>query len=84
MTLSNKFPTKDEIGESIGLCLKYKELRDKFAGIKEELEELGYERVEVLKNAFRLVKKNSSSSLTVNTEKESTGNQLVQFIFFLT
>ena len=78
LKLANKRPTKDEIGESIGICLKHKLLRDKFAGINEELEKLGYERMEVLKNAFRFVKKKSSSKalISADTEQESE-NKLV-------
>ena len=56
MVLLNKTPTKEEIGFSIGLCLNHKYLRDKFFGINEELEKLGYKRCEVLNNALRLCK----------------------------
>ena len=49
MALLNKEPSKDEIGKSIGECLKYENLKDKFIGIKDELaDELGFGRIEVL------------------------------------
>ena len=47
MALLNKNPSKEEIGKSIGECLKYENLRDKFVGIKDELAELGFGRIEV-------------------------------------
>ena len=48
MALLNKDPTKEEIGKSIGECLMYENLKDKFVGIKDELAELGFGRIEVL------------------------------------
>ena len=48
MTLGNKNPSKEEIGKSIGECLMYENLKDKFVGIKDELAELGFGRIEVL------------------------------------
>ena len=47
MALHNKTPSKEEIGKSIGECLMYENLKDKFVGIKDELAELGFGRIEV-------------------------------------
>ena len=47
MALLNKTPTKEEIGKSIVECLMYENLKDKFVGIKDELAELGFGRIEV-------------------------------------
>ena len=47
MALANKNPSEEEIGKSIGECLMYENLRDKFVGIKDELAELGFGRIEV-------------------------------------
>ena len=47
MALNNKDPSKEEIGKSIGECLMYENLKDKFVGIKDELAELGFGRIEV-------------------------------------
>ena len=47
MALQNKNPSKEEIGKSIGECLMYENLRDKFVVIKDELAELGFGRIEV-------------------------------------
>ena len=62
MALINKDPSKEEIGKSIGECLMYENLKDKFVGIKDELaDELGFGRIEVLykfsfyKEAFLLL-----------------------------
>ena len=51
MALNNKNPSEEEIGKSIGECLKYENLRDKFVGIKDELAELGFGRIEVHYNS---------------------------------
>ena len=48
MALLNKDPSEEEIGKSIGECLMYENLKDKFVGIKDELAELGFGRIEVL------------------------------------
>ena len=44
-----KFDTsrKEEIGKYLGDILLYENLRDKFVGIKDELAELGFGRIEV-------------------------------------
>ena len=52
MALHNKTPSKEEIGKSIGECLMYENLKDKFVGIKDELAELGFGRIEVHSNFF--------------------------------
>ena len=54
MALNNKYPSKEEIGKSIGECLMYENLKDKFVGIKDELAELGFGRIEVLYIHFTL------------------------------
>ena len=59
--LANKNPSEEEIGKSIGECLMYKNLRDKFVGIKDELAELGFGRIEVHSKFFK--RKYSSSTL---------------------
>ena len=61
MALLNKTPTKEEIGKSIGECLMYENLKDKFVGIKDELAELGFGRIEVL-YTFYFTRKYSSYS----------------------
>ena len=58
MALLNKNPSKEEIGKSIGECLMYENLRDKFVGIKDELAELGFGRIEV---HFKFFKRKYSS-----------------------
>ena len=47
MTLLNKDPSKEEIGKYLGDILLYETLRDKFVGIKDELADLGFGRIEV-------------------------------------
>ena len=47
IALLNKNPSEEEIGKSIGECLMYQNLKDKFVGIKDELAELGFGRIEV-------------------------------------
>ena len=59
MALNNKDPSKEEIGKSIGECLMYENLKDKFVGIKDELAELGFGRIEVL-YTFYFTRKHSS------------------------
>ena len=54
MALLNKNPSKEEIGKSIGECLMYENLRDKFVGIKDELAELGFCRIEVHYGFFKM------------------------------
>merc|ERR1719378_692966 len=57
MALKNKNPSKEEIGKYLGDILMYVNLKDKFVGIKDELAELGFGRIEVLDDAFKFVKK---------------------------
>ena len=52
MTLLNKDPSKEEIGKYLGDILMYENLRDKFVGIKDELAELGFGRIEVHSKFF--------------------------------
>ena len=60
MALINKDPSKEEIGKSIGECLMYENLKDRFVGIKDELAELGFGRIEVHYEFFEI--KQSSST----------------------
>ena len=60
MTLLNKDPSKEEIGKYLGDILMYENLRDKFVGIKDELAELGFGRIEVHSKLFK--RKYSSST----------------------
>ena len=53
MALLNKNPSEEEIGKSIGECLMYENLKDKFVGIKDELAELGFGRIEVHVKFFK-------------------------------
>ena len=75
MALLNKDPSEEEIGKSIGECLMYENLKDKFVGIKDELAELGFGRIEVLYINFILQK--SLPLISVNFQV--LDNALIEF-----